>query len=118
MHEYAINPSLLGPQYSHKALDFVLCRIKKNESEQHIEKANLGKKPRNSKQVSETEKDSERRASGCKRKLKVAATSNSNIYHDDECFENKQLTAKQESVLVKQCHSSCSSNSLKPVKPE
>ncbi|KAK9178105.1 hypothetical protein WN943_027295 [Citrus x changshan-huyou] len=38
MHEFTINPALLGDQCSHKALDFVLCRMKKNESENNLEK--------------------------------------------------------------------------------
>ena len=38
MHEFTINPALLGEQCSHKALDFVLCRMKKNESENNSEK--------------------------------------------------------------------------------
>ena len=38
MHEFTINPALLGDQYSHRALDFVLCCVKKHESK------NLSKK--------------------------------------------------------------------------
>ena len=70
MHEFTINPALLGDQYSHRALDFVLCRIIKNESKNHSEKANLGGK----------------RSSGSKRKLKEVVTSSSHFNHDDECF--------------------------------
>ena len=34
MHEFTINPTLLGDQYSHRALDFVLCRVIKNPNKQ------------------------------------------------------------------------------------
>lgn len=33
IHEFTINPALLEQQYSHKAFNFALYRIKKNESE-------------------------------------------------------------------------------------
>ncbi|KAH9648689.1 NAC domain-containing protein [Citrus sinensis] len=114
MHEFTINPALLGNQYSHKALDFVLCRVKKNESENHSEKANLGGKPRKSKQVGETN-DCRRRSSGSKRKPKEVVASSSHIDLDDECFQSKRLKAEQNSVLIEQSHSPCSTNSLNTV---
>ena len=70
MHEFTINSALLGDQYSHKANDFVLCGVKKNESKKRSEKANLGIK----------------RSFGSKRKLKEIVTSGSHTDHDNECF--------------------------------
>ena len=114
MHELTINPALLGDQYSHKAIDFVLCRIKKNESKNHSEKANLGGKPRKSKQVGE-KNGSGKKSSGSKRKSKVVVTSSSHIDHDDECFQSKRVKAQQNLVLLEQSHSPCSSSSLNTV---
>ena len=99
MHEFTINPALLGDQYLHRALDFVLCHVIKNELKNHSEKANLGGK----------------RSSGSKRKLKEVVTSNSHIDHDDECFQSKSLKAQQNSVLIEQSHLPWSSNSLNTV---
>ena len=96
MHEFTINPALLGDQYSHKALDFILRRVKKNESKNHLEKANLGRK----------------RYSDSMRKPKEVVTSRSHIDYDDECFQSKSLKAQQNSVLIESSHSPCSSNSL------
>lgn len=107
MHEFTINSSLLGDQYSYQ--DIVLCRIKKNESGQKKERANLGKKQRNS---------SGGRASGNKRKLKEVATPNSNGDQGDEIAPNKRLRAGQEVVLVQQNYTPCSSNTMQAVEYE
>ena len=99
MHEFTINAALFGDQYSHKARNFVLYCVKKNELENPSEKANLGGK----------------RSSGSKRKLKEVVTSSSHIDHDDEGFQSKRLKAHQNSVLIEQSHSPCSSSSLHTV---
>ena len=99
MHEFIINPASLDDQYSHQTLDFVHCHVKKNESENHSEKVNLGGK----------------RSSNSKRKPKEVVTSSGHIDHDDECFQSKRLKAQQNSVLIEQSHSPCLTNSLNTV---
>ncbi|KAJ4706383.1 NAC domain-containing protein [Melia azedarach] len=95
MHEFTINASLLG-QYSEKAMDYVLCRIKKNEKGQQQERADFGKKQRKSKQIGE-KNESGQGALGRKRKLKQAAKPNNN---NDEFIQNKRLRAEQGALLI------------------
>ncbi|KAJ4706592.1 NAC domain-containing protein [Melia azedarach] len=117
MNEFSINPSLLGRKYSQKAMDYVLCRIKRNKNVQKKENVNLGKRQRKSTQIGEKD-ESGLAATGRKRELKQAATSNKN---DDKCVLNKRLRDEQVAVLVQQNQTnelSCTNKVLKVVDSE
>ncbi|KAJ4706355.1 No apical meristem (NAM) protein [Melia azedarach] len=79
-----------------KAMDYVLCRIKKNEKAQQQEKADFGKKQRKSKQIGE-KNESGQGALGRKRKLKQAAKPNNN---NDVFVQTKRLRAEQGALLI------------------
>ncbi|KAJ4706596.1 NAC transcription factor [Melia azedarach] len=122
MYEYTINSSLLGGQYSHKATDYVVCSMKKNDRGQQKEKADLGKKQRKSKQIGEKNEPGQG-ATGRKRKLKQTAISNSNDDHGDKSvqLQNKRLKSEQEALRIQQnqpVELACTSDVLQVLRSE